>query len=153
MGPTYNRCTIISPSKVCEKQTVKNTQKARTGFIHPLLLNCTNTIVPSQTHLRLPKPNLDSQKCLLGLPKNFKSLRATQCQENGWNPKKVWKESNCTIIIYQKMKFEIMCHMMGCNDSSGKHRQRGGTAFAGFCPPPLKVYDLDRLDLSMDIST
>ena len=53
-------------------------------------------------------------------------------------PKKIWKESNCTIIIFQKKKFEIMCHMMGCNNSSGKHRQRGGTAFAGFCPPPLK---------------
>ena len=56
---------------------------------------------------------------------------------------KNWKESNCTIIIFKKKKFEIICHMIGCNDSSGKHRQRGGTAFAGFCPPPFKVYDLD----------
>ena len=26
--------------------------------------------------------------------------------------------------------FDFMCHMIGCSDSSGKHRQRGGTAFA-----------------------
>ena len=32
---------------------------------------------------------------------------------------KKWKESNSTIIIFEKKKFEIMCHMMGCNDSSG----------------------------------
>ena len=44
------------------------------------------------------------------------------------------KEFNCAILIFKKKKFEIM-------------------AFTGFCPPPLKVYNLDRLDLSMDIST
>ena len=43
----------------------------------------------------------------------------SQWQENGWNPKKNWKESNCTIIIFKKKKFEIMCHIIGCNDSSG----------------------------------
>ena len=33
--------------------------------------------------------------------------------------KKKWKESNCTIIIFKKKKFQILFHMMGCNDSSG----------------------------------
>ena len=35
-----------------------------------------------------------------------------------------------TIESFKKKKFEIWCHMMGCNHSSGKHGQGGG---GGLC--------------------
>ena len=53
------------------------------------------------------------------LPIKCSFIWVTQWQKNGWNPKKFWKESNRTIIIFEKKKFEIVCHMMGYNDSSG----------------------------------
>ena len=35
-----------------------------------------------------------------------------------------------TIEMFEKKMFQIMCRMMGCNDSSGCRRQRGG---GGLC--------------------
>ena len=35
-----------------------------------------------------------------------------------------------TIEMFEKKMFQIMCHIMGCNHSSGKHGHRGGGAFA-----------------------
>ena len=72
----------------------------------------------------IPRIHLDSSVDMTSCHKlltksDFWREREPQWQENGWNPKNFWKESNCTIIIFKKKKFEIMCHMMGCNDSSG----------------------------------
>ena len=42
----------------------------------------------------------------------------------------------CGIEIFEKEKFQIMCHMMGCNDSSGWQRGGGGlcSTYIGHLP-------------------
>ena len=40
--------------------------------------------------------------------------------------KKLFGNDVITIESFKKKKFEIWCHMMGCNHSLGKHGQRGG---------------------------
>ena len=57
----------------------------------------------------------------------------------GRNQTKFFGYGIVTIELFEKKMFQIICHMMGCNDSSGKHRQRGGTASAWPLPTPLPV--------------